>query len=162
MSNIKLELQNLKDWSDIQVSFQLGKFRTFYRRQILAISYSGEYGVGCEGNGDAQYMYAMGKLGIELYKPDAGIIDLRDLEYVWGDMLEMVFGLGRQNLYPHNISMAMIVGDKCKEAIGTLLFGLGSKEPATNEDWIFDSMDEAVNYLVGLVEEEDKKKMPKP
>ncbi|KAA3635268.1 MAG: hypothetical protein DWQ02_10125 [Bacteroidetes bacterium] len=162
MTRINLEKQNPNDWSGIQVSFQLGQFRTFFRRQILAVSYSGEYGVGCEGNGDARYMYAMGKMGIELFTPDAVIIDFQNLEYLWGDMLGMVFGLGGLNYHPFNIPRAMVVGEKCKKAIGTLLFGLESNEPASNEDWIFESMEEAINYVAGLVEDEDKKRKPKP
>ncbi len=161
MTPINLERQNLKNWSDIQISFQLGQFRTFFRRQILVVAYSGEYGVGCEGNADARYMSAMGKMGIELYTPDAVIIDFQDLEYVWGDMLAMVFGLGGLKNYPHNIPRAMVVGEKCKKAIETLLFGMESNEPATNEDWIFESMDEAIMYVVGLVKAEDKKRMAK-
>jgi hypothetical protein len=157
MTNIKLEKQNIKDWSDIQVTFHTGDSTITKYRQILVISYAGEYGVGCEGNGDAQYMYAMGKFGIELYEPAGIIIDFRELEYVWGDMLEMVFGLGCLNYHPHNVPNAMIVGDKCQEAIGTLIHGLDSKEPPTTEDWIFGSLEEAWKFVEEGVELESAK-----
>ncbi len=39
------------------------------------------------------------------------------------------------------------VGDKCEEAIGTLIHGIDSKESATTIEWIFDNFEEAWRYV---------------
>ena len=91
----KLEPKSLESLSDIGVSFSLGEHPCGrYPRAILVIACHGTYGIGSGGNSDATYLMAMGKAGLEAFEPDGVILDLRELSYEWGDMLEAFFGIG--------------------------------------------------------------------
>jgi hypothetical protein len=86
-----------------------------------------------------------------MYKPNGVILDLTDLEYEWGDMMEYVFGIGTKLYHPRTLPKALVVGDKCIESIGTLIHGLYSKTPPTTEDWIFDALEEAWVYVENMM-----------
>ncbi len=81
---------------------------------VLVIRYSGEYPFGSGGNADAIYMHAMAKAAVEAFEPWAVVHDFSELRYEWGDMLEMVFGVGPQ-IEPSPV--AIVVGPDCEEAI---------------------------------------------
>ncbi len=153
MNDINLIPQNPEDWSDIKVTYQMGSSRLREHYDILVIAYSGKYGIGSAGNGDAQYMYARGQFGLNIYEPAGAILDFRELEYVWGDLLAQVFDIQIEQYPDTRFPLAMVVGDKCKEAIGTLIHFGDESEPATSEDWIFDSLEEAWKYVEEKIEE---------
>lgn len=145
----KLETQTLESLSDIKVSFQIGKHPgKSYERDVLVVQYSGTYGIGSGGNSDAVYMTAMGKAAIEAFDPDALILDMTRLSYEWGDLIEQVFDVG-ENRAP----VALIVGENCRIAIGTLCFGENSTTDACEEDWIFDSLNDAWKFVTKLVDD---------
>ena len=114
---------------------------------ILVIKYSGKYGIGSAGNKDAQFMFAKGEYGLNLFEPSGAILDFRELEYEWGDMLDLVLNVGSNQYIDSEFPIALIVGDKCEEAISTLIHRINSKEPATTKEWIFHNFEEAWRYV---------------
>lgn len=129
--------------SNINIQFFLDKSDLDDFKDILIIKFSGKYRDGSQGNSDAQYMFAMGEFGAKLYEPFGIIIELSQLEYNWGDLLEKVFNIGVEN----DIHNVVIIGEKCKTGIGTLINGINDTSLATETEWIFDNYKEAKKYL---------------
>lgn len=151
MQQIKLEKLDPEDWSDIKVEYFGGSssFKTY--NNIFVIKYIGKHGVGAAGNGDAQDMYAKGEFGLDIFEPSGVILDFQELDYVWGDMLELVFDVGAYKSINIEFPKALVIGDNCAKAIGTLIHGIDSKESATTKEWIFDNFEEAWRYVDGKI-----------
>jgi hypothetical protein len=128
--------------SDIKVTFRTGVSRVKHAT-ILVVSFIGNYNIGAMGNDDAEYMFAKLEFGMFMSGASAIIIDFRQLNYVWGDMIEAVScpAINRR------IPVACVLGDGCREAYGTLIHGVDSKEPATTEEEIFDDFYKAWQYI---------------
>jgi hypothetical protein len=127
-------------------------------RVALIIRFTGQYGVGCKGNGDAVYMRAVASAGLEPWHPNRSVFDFRELEYVWGDMLDSVLrtGQGRvsvmellasgkisdsKNMQAMDIPTAVVVSDKCRKAVTSLLVEEMLEELTK---WLFDSLEAAL------------------
>ncbi|MEP1027871.1 MAG: hypothetical protein ABJG68_16780 [Crocinitomicaceae bacterium] len=141
-----------KHLSEIKVQYFIGNSRITDYYRILTIKYSGKYGFGSAGNGDAQYMYAKGEFGLNCYEPSAVILDFSQIEYEWGDLIEMVFSIGSNQYIDAEFPIALVIGKECSEAIGTLVHGIDSMESATTEEWIFDNFDLAWSFVEGKIE----------
>ncbi len=154
--DIQLQEARLEDLSSIACRFHIGKHpQESYPKDILVISYEGKYRDGSCGNPDATFMFVMGNAGVQAYNPDAIILDMSDLHYEWGDMLDCVFDVGDEKPCPS----AIVVGDGCREAIGTLCFGINSKEDACQHEEIFDTLEDAWTYVTDKLDEiEDQRK----
>jgi hypothetical protein len=146
----KLEQVTLESLSDIHCTFFTGIHAGKpYERRILVTRFVGTYRIGSGGNPDATYMVAVGNAGVEAFNPDALIIDLADLSYEWGDEMDCVFNIGESRKIP----VGLVVGEKCRHAIGTLCFGVNSTTDPCEKAWIFDALDGAWNYVSGLLDE---------
>lgn len=151
-SEIILKELNPEDLSEIKVQYLQGSSRITDYHDILTIKYSGKYGIGSAGNGDAQYMYAKGEYGLNCYEPMAAILDLSEIEYEWGDMMDLVFNIGSNQYIDTEFPIALVIGEKCSEAIGTLIHGIDSKKSATTEEWIFDDFELAWKFVEEKIE----------
>jgi len=147
---ISLKELNPENLSEIKVTYLMGKSRITNYYDILTIKYSGKYRFGSAGNDDAQFMYAKGEYGINSYEPMGAILDLTELEYEWGDMMDLVFSIGSDSEFP----IVIVIGEKCQKAFGTLIHGIDSKEPATTTDWIFDDFEIAWKHIEEKLEEQ--------
>jgi hypothetical protein len=116
--------------------------------EVLVIRYSGEYPFGSGGNADAIYMHAMAKAAVAAFEPWGVIHDFSELRYEWGDMLEMVFGVGPA-VEPSPV--AIVVGPGCEEAIRTLCHGERSSEPLDSLGWAFRDLPSAWRYVVDRI-----------
>jgi hypothetical protein len=162
---MKLEKADLFSISDIRHEFLIGKSQRTKYKEILVIKYSGEYGFGSRGNPDARFMCALAEAAISYYDPDGIVLDISELKYEWGDMLEMVFSLGAK-YYRHTakdkadqeskalyemraIPQATLIGPPCKEAVRTLLLGEDCDTSASLKEyaWLFENFDDAWNYV---------------
>ena len=151
-TEIKLEELNPEELSKINVEYLKGNSRITDYYDILTIKYSGKYGIGSAGNGDAQYMFAKGEYGLNCYEPMAAILDLSEIEYEWGDMMDLVINIGSNQYMDAEFPVALVIGEKCSEAIGTLIHGTDSKESATTKDWIFDDFESAWEFVEEKIE----------
>lgn len=143
----ELEKFTLNGSSNIEINFYLGTSEKLKYSKVTVIKYSGTFGIGCEGNGDAVYMYAMGIAAVSLHNSAGVIIDWTDLDYQWGDMLEMVLDIGSRSYIDGEFPRAVVVGPKCKEAVRTLLLGLESKESIEKLGFVFENLDSAFKYM---------------
>ncbi|PQO35112.1 ankyrin repeat domain-containing protein [Blastopirellula marina] len=134
---------DLHAMSDVQVRFSTGEIECEdYSRTILVIHFQGTYGIGSAGNDDALYMTVIGNAGIEAIRPDGVILDMSQLHYEWGDMLDSVLGIGDRS---DSQSSAVVVGPDCREAIGTLCGG--TTMDVCDQDDFFDDLADAWAYV---------------
>ena len=148
----KLETLRLEDLtSSIGVTFRRGYSATTTYLDILIVSYTGQYPLGSSGNSDARYMFAMGNAALHAYSPSGVIIDMSELHYQWGDMLEMVFGIGSDQYVDAEFPMATVVGPHCREAVRTLIHGENSEKQIEDIGWMFDSLEAAWDYVDSLL-----------
>ena len=129
--------------TDIRYEFQLettGKNRFWY---TLIAKFSGTYRPGSAGAPDAHFIHGIAQTAIAMWHPAAVILDLREFAYVWGDEMDLVLGAGSDRRVP----TAVVGSDACLPAIGTLIHGINSKQPATDAENIFDSIEEAWKYV---------------
>jgi hypothetical protein len=118
-------------------------------RSILVIGFAGSYGFGSQGNPDAEFMNEAIESGVMKCEPTALILDLSQLEYVWGDMLESVLpGEGGEFGAPCEAA-ALVVGPGCREGIRTLIFGINAHEELDQLAWVHDSLASACTYIEG-------------
>jgi hypothetical protein len=130
--------------------------------EILVIRYTGEYPFGSGGNADAIYMHAMAKAAVAAFEPFGVIHDFSELQYEWGDLLEMVFTVGPEiddlqgkvfGISPETktSSVAIVVGHACEEAIRTLFHGVDSSEPIDSIGWVFRDVQTAWRYVTDRI-----------
>jgi hypothetical protein len=134
--------------SALQVRYAMVQSRVWKNMRYLIVRFSGVYRDGSEGNPDAKYMYAMAEAGIAAYDTDGVILDFENLSYQWGDRIEQVFSAGtarRTGLEP--FPLAVIAGPGCAPALASLEWGIGTTRKATEMDEMFETLDEAVNWL---------------
>lgn len=128
-----------KKYSDIKVKYFLGELDG---ENILIVKFSGIYGLGSAGNGDAQYMYACLNMAKSLYDYRALIIDLTQLDYQWGDMIDQIFPKTTDD---YDIEV-MVIGKKCQKAIHSLIeMDWGNDEALRSR--IFDNVADALAFI---------------
>lgn len=151
----------LSELSKIAHSFHIVTSSAGKVVDALIIKFVGAYGVGCKGNGDACYMRAVASAGLEAWRPGVLVFDLSELDYVWGDMLQTVLSVGKgkvsvlerlflgktsdiSDLKPSDIPTLVVVSDRCRKAVRSLLMKEMSEDPAK---WMFDSLQSAISAI---------------
>lgn len=117
--------------------------------KILLVKFSGIYPEGSAGNFEGEYMFAMLDLVENLYNSSGIIVDLSELIYVWGDMIDGIFP-------SDNEIKAIILGDKCCKAIESLVKMDWDGEEYLNQHF-FDDFDSALNFIQQKIHEKNLK-----
>jgi hypothetical protein len=91
------------------------------KRDALIVKFSGQYGIGSAGNGDARYMTAMVIAALSFVSPFGLVFDFTELRYEWGDMMSEVLSAGNGHWVDKDIEFSIVVSKLCKEAITSLL-----------------------------------------
>ena len=111
---------------------------------ILILSFSGRHRPGHSGAPDAGFIRGITQAALGVWRPSGLVLDLRRLDYVWGDEMEEVLGCRGEIEQPY----AIVLGDQCRPAITTLVRQFHPEiTSATELDHIFDSMEEALRYV---------------
>lgn len=84
---MQLVERHLEDLSAIRCRIYTCEFRTEHDQTVLVLAFSGKYGIGSEGNGDAAYMIGVRRAAIAAWEGDALVYDLRELSYEWGNAI---------------------------------------------------------------------------
>lgn len=114
---------------------------------LLFCKIVGTHRIGSEGNLDSEYIYS--KLVAYYYwvKPCSIVLDLTDMEYSWGDRLLKIINfpseIGRDE-QEKQLPLLLIVSDKCKEGIASLLKVKNNRLP----NWIYEDFEQAVQAAV--------------
>lgn len=107
---------------------------------VLIVSFDGTYPPGSRGNEHGSYMAHMTIHGVAAFSPDCVLLDLRRLEYQWGNTLLLVFQeidrfMNEPNEAPFPI--VVVTGDSSREAVLSLFGGDGG-------DWHYTSLEAGV------------------
>ena len=74
-----------------------------------------------EGEPDAKYILAAAAAAREAWWSYSTILDFRELEYLWGDNMQWVAGIGWDKGIRLHWPLAIVVGDRCRDALRSLL-----------------------------------------
>ena len=86
--------------------------------RAIRLAFSGDHGWGAAGRWDARLIDAVMKETIERHAPQALILDLRELDYRWGDDIARI-------MEPRNIPVAIVVSPRCAAGLESLADALG-------------------------------------
>ncbi|MDQ0059988.1 hypothetical protein [Paenibacillus harenae] len=145
--NIITKQNKFEELSDIKYEVHIGNSYIVDYQTIMILKFIGVYGLGSSGNSDATFMCAIGKAALEAWDPSGLIIDLSDLSYQWGDLLERVFDIGNDKYIDAPFPLALIVGNSSEEAVRTLLLGIDSKKTIKEIGWVFKDLKDAWTYI---------------
>jgi len=143
----QLQELTLGSLSSIEVSFFSAPSRAADYYDLLVVKFRGHYRRGSSGTPDALFMSAMAEAGIVAWGPAGLILDLSELEYEWGELLETVFAAGESHYGDSRFPQAVIVGPHSEKAVRTLVVGLDSTEPLECIGWLFRDLDSAWSYV---------------
>ena len=121
--------------------FHLTDGDAYRSNRTLVVSFTGQYRDGSGGNPDAAYMRAIVGLGCDLWWHRGLVIDLSALQYDWGDMIESAFD------HPSKLPVAIVVGPLSARALATLWYGEDTDRLATEQEGVFDSLQDAIAYV---------------
>ncbi len=117
-----MELQpiSLETLSAIRYSAALPPHEPFSQAEFLHVAFRGEYRDGAEGKPDALYITSTIAALDTAWYSKAFIIDLTELKYDWGGEMSWLWSIGWQRTFRTQRPLAVIVGDKCRNALQTL------------------------------------------
>ena len=108
---------------------------------ILHIKFSGTYRLGSAGKTELGYMTGNYELGKAIWRPFKIILDISNVEYEWGDDMELLLDISDPK------SSVIIVGDKNRKAISTLIYGIDTKKDIVDNKFYFDNLEKGVQEL---------------
>lgn len=150
--------------SGVKYSFSVRQSEDKYKpySQVVAVHFEGEYRIGSRGKPDARLMVGITAAAAIVWDADAIILDLRRLDYQWGDEMDWVCSPPEGN---PNLVFAIVVSERCLPAISTLFDGVQTDRSATEEDYVFGDFDKAAAWVESkLAEKRDalRRKYPTP
>ncbi len=108
---------------------------------ILHIKFSGIYRPGSIGKSELGYMTGNYELGKAVWRPFKIVIDISDVEYEWGDDMELLLDISDPK------SSVIIVGKKNRKAISTLMFGMDTEKDIVDNKFFFDDLEMGIEKL---------------
>jgi hypothetical protein len=125
---------SLDELSHIQTTFGRCSLPSVSRCEALVVTFRGEVSNSREHFGGFATMRAMVAAGVFAWSPQAVVLDLRGLVYEWGDNMAQV-------LAGDDLPRAVVVSDLNREGLMSLVEQEMFAKP---EDWLFESIEEAV------------------
>src|SRR5438477_2634638 len=121
MDDVRLRPVTFDDLSQLKHKVFISDTGSTRSHAFLVVRYQGIYRDGATGEGDALYIVATAKAAREAWWGPCTVLDLRDLEYRWGDEMEWIISIGRDPVTGCHAPLAIVVGDKCRVALKSLL-----------------------------------------
>jgi hypothetical protein len=137
--------RNLSDLSALRYRFATARSEASARDDLLVVTFVGTYGMGSAGNGDAVFMRAVLALALRAFAPAGVVLDLRDLDYRWGDMMGAVLN----DATIRNVPPSVVISDLCRKAMTSLVTTELGEDPA---DWLFGSPGDAIHAVDNRVQ----------
>jgi hypothetical protein len=118
-----MELRKITIEPDNEITHEifLVKLPSAGHQDALVMKFTGVYGYGSGGNGDAEYMTAVTRAAVSFTDPFALIFDFSQLSYEWGDMMGQVLFSRQDGWENDEMPIAIVVSDLCEPAIESLL-----------------------------------------
>ena len=121
MDEIRLRRVTLTELSDLRHEVSVAEGPSTRAPEFLVIRYSGAYRIGAAGKGDALYIVATAAAARRAWWSRSTVLDFRDLEYRWGDEMEWVSSIVWDPAIHTHEPLALVVGEKCRDALRSLL-----------------------------------------
>jgi len=144
----EISFRDLSQISYRMLLYEFPKEETAYRGdRVLSIEFSGEHGVGSEGNGDSLFMESTIKIAIQVWPVEALILDFRKLSYEWGNSIGGVLLAGKA-IMGSSFPTVAVVSDLCKDALERASpFYAVQPESWEKTKWLFDDVETALIYI---------------
>jgi hypothetical protein len=121
MSEVQLRPVSYPELSSLRHEVAIADAPRFHTPEFLVISFFGTYRDGAKGEPDAKYILAMTAAAREAWWAYSIILDFRELEYRWGDNMAWITGICKKPGIRLNWPLAVVVGDRCRDALRSLL-----------------------------------------
>ena len=90
--------------------------------RVVRLRCSGYYPPGCSGRPQTETIYETGARAFIATGADAVLLDIADLDYVWGDDLLRALDIpDHETIRRDDCPTAVIIGSKCQEAVQSLV-----------------------------------------
>lgn len=99
-----------EDLSDLKYRIFTCDLGGEHHAQAMVLQFSGTYGVGSEGNGDAEFMRVTSLAALSAWRVHA----VRELDYEWGNSIWSVFGHGIDPSGVERLPVALVVSERCR------------------------------------------------
>ncbi len=124
-------------------------------REVLIVAFEGEYGFGCKGNSDAEYINATITAAEAVWQTSFFVLDYRAMSYEWGDMLPLDWGLKPvtpeadkllRGLGSIQKCSAVLVSERNREGISSLINAeeIYGSRAGSGIPWLFKELDAAL------------------
>lgn len=137
---MKLVPVSLDALSDIKYTVALAPHQNYSTPEFMVVAFCGQYRDGSMGAPDATFIAAIMEAVQRAWYTDSLIVDLTGLAYHWGDEMDWIHDVGLFHPSPCYKPLAIIVGDKCREALKTLA-------PEEYEENCVESFDDALKLI---------------
>jgi hypothetical protein len=121
MAEVRLRLVTYSELSAIRHEVAVADGPPHQTSEFLVIRFFGSYRDGAEGEQDARYIVAAAAAAREAWWCYSTILDFQELEYRWGDNMEWITRVGWDPGIRLHWPLAVVVGDKCRHALRSLL-----------------------------------------
>lgn len=121
MAEVMLRPVSYAELSDLRHEVAVADGPRFQSPEFLVVHYFGSYRSGAEGEQDAKYILAAAAAARQAWWSYSTILDFRELEYRWGDNMQWVAGIGWDKGIRLHWPLAIVVGDRCRDALRSLL-----------------------------------------
>ncbi len=141
---MQIREMKLADLSKLQSRVYRCDFGGTHNPKALIFEFSGKYGIGSEGNRDADYMEAITSAWLSICNTNAVVFDLRQMEYEWGNSIWNVLRCEVSETDhadgepPKVFPIAIVVSDLCRNGFSTCQ---GMVPP------MFDDLDDALRFV---------------
>jgi hypothetical protein len=121
MSEVRLQPVTYAELSGLRHEVAVADGAPLQSPEFLVIRYFGACRHGAECEPDAKYILAAAAAAREAWWAYSTILDFRELEYRWGDNMEWIAGIGWDPGTRLHWPLAVVVGDRCRDALRSLL-----------------------------------------
>jgi hypothetical protein len=123
MDEVRLRPVTYADLSALRHEVAISEGAQFQPPEFLVIRYFGSYRDGSAGRADALYIVATAAAARKAWWSPSTVLDFRGLEYHWGDEMEWITSIVWYPAIRAHEPLAVVVGDKCRQALQSLLRG---------------------------------------
>jgi hypothetical protein len=142
--NTQLKERKLEELSNLRYRIYTYPLEEESYPEAVMVAFEGEYGIGSKGNGDAVFMRAVIMMALEAWQPQALVIDLREMTYVWGDYIVTAIAAGQGRYFDMPFPTAIVVSDRNRQGLTSLISDEMDADPS---QWLFDTLEEAVRAV---------------
>jgi len=118
---MKLTEVTFSDLSNIVHQIFISEHQRFATPDFKIIKFVGVYDYGSAGANDGLYIRAIYEAVHTAWYTHANILDFTELDYQWGDQMDHVFNFGWNSYIQYQHPLVVIVGERCREALQSLL-----------------------------------------